>query len=322
MRILVTGGTGFIGRRLVNKLLKKGHHVIVLDRNIRNARKIFKDSVELIEADILDQHSLAPLKRKRIDVIYHLAAILDETSPEMWRVNVEGTKNLLETLKNKKLERFIYLSSLGVLGETKEPAKEDAPYNPETKYEESKAEAERMITYYWLKHGIPYTIIRATIVYGPNETWAQIIKAAKEGYPIIGSGENLFHLVYVDDVVDALVLALAPIARNKIYHIAGPDVLTYKDTYKLICKLLGVKFTDKRIAKPLALALSKLYEGISKIKSEKPKVTMLSSSIKRLTRNRVADTTLARKELGWKPKYSLERGMKKTISELTKRGLI
>ncbi len=322
-RILITGATGFVGRRLVSRLIKEGYEVIAVTRDADRARAVLPSDVEVIVSDIVNGEELvSDLGKVDFDVVYHLAAELDEASPDLWKVNVEGTKNVIEAIRGRPIERLIYLSSSGVLGSTNGPAKEDMPYNPETKYEESKAEAERIITYAWLKYQIPYTIVRSTIIYGPNKIFADILKAAKSGYPIIGSGKNRFHLIYIDDVVDALVSVLDSRASNKIYHIAGPDVYTYEETYALMCRLLGVKLPDTHIPKSAAIAAASAYSRFAKLMKKKPGTTMLPSSIKRLTRDRVIDISLIRRDLGWTPKVKLEEGLKKTIKQLQKRGML
>ncbi len=299
MRILVTGATGFIGKRLVKALKKQGHTVIGFGS----------------DANLLTNDGLAKIKGKRFEAVYHLAANLDELDPALWSVNVEGTRNLLELCKRRDLERFILLGPIGVLGETINPAKEDDPYNALTKYEKSKEEAERIVMDYRLKHQIPYTIIRSTIVYGANKFWEQIFKAAKQGYPLIGKGDNFFHLVYVDDVVNFLVLALKPEARNQIYNVAGPDNLTYKQTYKLICKALHKRFPSDSINPIAAKAAAFAHVARSKVKGEKPKVTLIPASIDRLLRNRIVDISKA-KAIGYRPRFTLEKGLAKAVKEL------
>lgn len=300
MRILVTGATGFIGSRLVRALVAKGHDVVGFDRK---------------NGDLTTKEGLKSIRSEQFDAVYHLAAQLDESAGDIWKVNAEGTRNLLEQCKDRRLERVIILGPIGVLGETKQPAREDDPYNPQTEYEKSKAEAERIVVDYRLKHQIPYTIVRSTIIYGPNRFWQGIINAAKSGYPMIGSGDNAFHLVYVDDVVDFLVLALSPAARNQIYNIAGPDVHTYRETYQLICKLLRKRFPTQEVNPAVAKAGAMAYQARARFRNEVPDVTKLPSSIDRLLRNRVVDIKKA-KALGYKPKYRLEKGLAKTIKEL------
>ncbi len=320
--VFVTGATGFVGRRLVDRLVEDGHDVTVLARDPSRVRELFSNNVSVIVGDVTDINSLKSISGKHFDFAYHLAAQLDESAPNLWEVNVKGTKNVLESLVGTGIERFVYLSSVGVLGSTRGPAREDMPYNPETRYEESKAEAERIITHFWLKYQIPYTIIRATIIYGPNKIFADILKAAESGYPLIGKGDNRFHLVYVDDVVDALLAVMSPIAKNKIYHVAGPDVYTYKETYAMMCKYLGVKMTNRSIPKSAAILAAATASRLSRVFNKKSSTTMLPSSIKRLTRDRVVDTSLIRRDLGWESRVKLNIGLEKTIKALRKKGML
>ncbi len=300
MRILVTGATGFVGSRLVKALEKKGHTVIGFGSKGGN---------------LLTEEGLSNIRSKRFDAVYHLAAELDETSPALWDANVEGTRNLLEICKRRGIYRFVLLSTIGVLGNAAHPLREDDPYNPFTRYEKSKAEAERIVMDYRLKHQIPYTIVRSTIIYGPNRFWKQIFEAAKQGYPMIGKGDNQFHLVYVDDVVQFLLLALKPEAQNQIYNLAGPDTYSYRGTYKLICKAIHRRFPSKAVSPIAAKAAGIAYLAKAKLKGERPNVTLLPSSIDRLLRNRIVDISKA-KAIGYSPKYPLEKGLLKTAKEL------
>ncbi len=309
MRILVTGANGFVGSRLVKELAKE-HDVLALCRHKPELPAKF------VKGDLLDDKVVDTLRRLTFDVVFHLAASTDESDPGMWDVNVEGTRRLLEACKNNKLDRFIFMSSSGVLGETEEPAKEDDPYNPLTHYEKSKTEAERLIMDYKLKHQIPYTIIRAPIILGPNSYWMQVFKAAKSKYPMIGKGDNFFHLIYIDDAVQALVLAMQPIARNKIYHIAGPDPHTYRETYGLITEALGVEMPERSVPVFAVKAAALAHELQSKAMKQKPHVTLMRSSIDRLVRNRIIDITKAQTQLGYQPEFTLKKALKRTVKEL------
>jgi len=292
------------------KVLSKDHDVIAFCRSKPNLPAKF------VQGDLLDPASVDALRKVTFDAVYHLAANTNESDPLMWDVNVEGTRALLEACKNKKIERFILMSSSGVLGETKTPAKEDDPYNPQTHYEKSKTEAERLVMDYRLKHQIPYTILRAPVILGPNNYWKQIFKAAKSNYPMIGKGDNFFHVVYIDDVIQALKLALEPIARNQIYHIAGPDPHTYRETYEMITKALDAEMTERTLPVFAVKAAALAHEVQSKAMGKRPHVTLMRSSIDRLIRNRIIDTSKAQEQLGYNPKYDLEKALKKTVKEL------
>ena len=155
--------------------------------------------------------------------------------------------------------------------------------------------------------------MRSTIAYGPNGFWKDIIKAAKKGYPMIGSGKNFWHLIYVDDIVQALMLALKDEAENEVFNIADADPKTYREIYKDITDALGVEFPSNSI--PVVVA--KLGAKWKEIRGGADTTTKVSS-ITRLVRNRIVDISKARRVLGYDPKFDFKTGIKKTIEELEK----
>ncbi len=311
MNILITGGTGFLGTCLTKKLLREGHRVIVYSRH--KSESIKKIGAEQITGDINDKDKLNRAL-KNIDAVYHLAANLDESNPKMYKQNIETTKNVISACKKNKIKHLLFTSSIGVLGYTKTPATEDMPYNPTTRYEKSKAECEKLIK----TSGLPYTIARITIIYGPNKFWNQIFMAAKKGYPVIGNGSNNWHLVYIEDACSALTLMLKDKAKNQTYHIADNKAHTYLETYKIISETIGAKEPKKHIPIALIKTMALFHETKCKILKQKPNVTKMRSSIDRLIRNRTVSIKKAKKELGYNPKYDLKTGMKKTYKSLQK----
>jgi nucleoside-diphosphate-sugar epimerase len=292
--VLITGGSGFIGRKLIKRLKDKGYDVSIYTDDVLNEEKLEKT-----------------VKGK--DVVFHLAAVLDESDPSLYLVNVSGTWNVIKACRKARVKRLMYLSSVGVLGDAREPVKEDAPYKPATDYEKSKVDAEKII----IDSGVPYTILRCTIVYGKSTSWGNIFDSAKKGYPILGDGKNYWHLVYVDDVMDVIMLAMnSAKAENRVFNIAGPDVYTYEQTYGVICSALGVELPEKHIPLWLAKFFSLLHETKCKLLGKRPKVTKMRSSIDRLVRNRNVDTSKAKELLKWKPKYDLKTGMRKAVREI------
>ncbi len=303
MRILVTGGTGFLGARLVQRLLKDGHDITVFSRH-----RVEIPGVKLVIGDIRNKAMVS--KAFPADVVYHLAACLDEDNPDMWSINVDGTRIVADLCKEFSA-KLIYVSSSGVLGETKLPAKENMPYNPKTQYEKSKATAETIV------RSVDNTIIRAPIIIGPNGIWMKIFGAAKKGYPIIGSGKNYFHLVYVDDVADMLKAVLDnKKSRNQIFHVATKDIATYRKFYRILCEELGIEMTKKHVPSFVMLGVSIMYGWWCKITGKSPKLTMRKSSIERLIRNRVLSTEKARSVLGFNTKYDTRTAIRETIRYL------
>jgi len=309
MKILVTGGSGFIGKRLVKKLSDAGENVVVFGREDDIDRP---DNVPLMTGNITDKIALRHAF-SGVDIVYHLAASVDEEDTDMERVNVKGTENVVELCKERKVKHLVYMSSSGVLGETKVPAKENLPYNPQTRYEKTKAEAEKII-----KHsGVTYTIVRAPIIIGPNAVWAKIFEAAKRGYPIIGTGKNKLHLAYVDDVVNLLFLVRNHTkAKDQVFHVAAKDVMTYEDVYRTICQELKVSMTQKKVPIKAALAMSHIHNVKSIIKGEPTPLHLRKSSIERLVRNRVLSIQKAKDTLGFQPHYTTPSAIHETVKYL------
>lgn len=309
MNILITGGTGFLGSRLAKALVKKGHNVTILAR-LKDTR-LERIGAKFVLGSVLDTDAVSSAVRGK-NIVYHLAANLDESDPDMYGTNVFGTKNVVDACRKYKVKRMIFSSSIGVLGYTNSPATEKMPYNPSTFYEKSKADAEKIVQ----KGNIPYTIMRMTILLGPNRFWEQIFRAAEKNYPMIGSGNNFWHIVYVDDAVDALILATNKKAENRIYNIANSDPHTYKETYFSICDALEIPRPKTRVPLWLANLAALMHETKCRLRGKRPNVTRMRASIARLVRNRIVNIDKAKKELGYEPKYGLEKGIATTVKTL------
>ncbi|GEM_PF-8348 len=337
--ILITGGNGFLGKDLAEKLAKnKKYNILVFSRhreqtpaNDANQRRTAsihlgpntqsvntRSDVKSVAGDITSKEDLEKcFQTNDIDTVYHLAASTDELDKEMWQVNVNGTRNVVEFCKKYNVKQLVFMSSSGVLGETKEPATEDMPYKPKTDYEWSKKQSELVV-----KEFPNYTIIRAPIIIGPNDIWMKIIGAAKQQYPLIGSGKNYFHLAYIDDVVDILTIVLNnKKALGQVFHVATKDTPTYKEVYQMICDELKTQMPDKKMPVKLVKFMASLHEASSKAKGKKPKLTMMKSSIDRLVRNRIISTQKAEDLLNFRPKYSTKEAIHETIKYLAMKRL-
>lgn len=320
---LVTGGAGFIGSYLVKALLKKRKKIRVLDRKTSDQKKINElksKGAEIIFGDLNDPKSLEKAT-KNVSTVYHLAAYIGGAQPDarlLENVNVIGTKNLLTACAKNKVKNFIYFSSVAVFGECKN-ANENTPCKPTTLYGKSKYEAEEIIDYFFKKYKINFVIFRPTRVYGPGETRTMydLLKAIKKNkFFIIGKGGNLFNLIYIDDLISAVTKA-ADIAKKtkkpskKIYIISNDKPSTMKEFSYMASTILNVK-KPKSIPIFLANTIALPFEIISKFTKTKPLLTR--SRVKTLISDRSFDVIKIKKELNWKPKVSLEEGVKKTVS--------
>ncbi len=320
MNVLITGGTGFIGKNLSSFLLKKGVNPVVLARHKNDPDSHVPD---FIQCDILDPAELnTALKDK--DIVYHLAAAVDErfSYDNLYRVNVIGTKNVLEACLKNNIKHLIFTSTIGVIGPIgPNPAKEDSPYNPQTPYEKTKTLAEQMALDYHKRFNLPVTILRPTMVYGPDERWLKVFKQAKKGMPVIGKGENVWHLVYIKDVVEALFLVMnKENTFGRVYNIADNSPRTYKETYDTFRSCLGLSPVKSHIPICAANTLALFNELYAKISGKNPIITR--PHIKRLIRQRIIDTSKAKQDFGFMPYYSIREGFKETLGSFKDKGLL
>lgn len=309
MTVLITGASGRIGKHLVNALLKEGENVRVFIKN----KTVEAENVEVFFGDILNIESLKKAV-DGVDVIYHLAAVVDYLAPQdlMYKVNVLGTRNLLEVSKGKKI---IYLSTTAVMGKKlKEmPASEKIFCRPSDYYGKTKLEAEKLVRE---NGGI---ILRSADVYGPGfeEGYFFVFSALeKENMPVFGDGKNIIQYIHVNDLVQALLLAKEKGKSGETYIVAGKDFKTQKELYELICKQLGVSFSEKHVSPTIAKSVLFFRNIGTKIRGERP--NLITEYINKLTANRLFDISKAKTELGFEPRIDYETGISEMIEEYKK----
>ncbi|AJF60612.1 MAG: NAD(P)-dependent oxidoreductase [Candidatus Diapherotrites archaeon] len=295
MNILVTGGRGFIGSRLARELSAKGHKVT---------------SFDAVEGQSITSRERVQRALNGIEIVYHLAAELDESSPTLFEVNVQGTKNILEEAAKSRVSQFIYLSSTGVAGKTTGIVDETFPLKPETRYEESKAEAEKLVLAY--QEALPVTVVRSALVLGPNKYWHEIIGLVRKEVPLIGNGNNYWQVVYVDDLVSALVFLLGKEESiGEVFIVAEEKPMKLRELVLLLKKQLGLKQEIKTIPAFVARIAAFAYKLFGK------KTFLSTEHINRLVRERhysIKKITA----IGWKPAYSTEKAVAATVYELEK----
>ncbi len=305
MNVLVTGAMGFLGKYVISELHGAGYEIAEFDLENGN--------------DILNAQEVENACRGK-DAVVHLAAALDETLPykKLHEINVKGTENVLEACAKCNVKRLVFASTVGVMGNIKREADESFPLAPETNYEKTKAEAEKLVLGY--QELFPITILRFALLYGANSYWKQIIKLIKKGFPITGSGKNKFQLLYVKDAASAIKFALGnEAAENESYIVAEEHAGTLEGVYAEIANLLEVKSQKKHL--PVWQAKLLAYALLAKAKIKGKKTIIIPEHINRLVRERSYNTGKINK-LGWHAKYSLHEGMRETIGELREKGEI
>lgn len=247
MRVLVTGATGFIGGRLCAKLIQQGCNVRALVRDLARASELREYGVETMLGDLCDRASLERATSD-VDTIYHFAAVFRQEVPrkEIWRTNVDGIENLLDAAARSGVKRFTHCSSTSVYGlRPRTPTTEDSPFVPirADLYQASKLAAERHVLCYGSRGKLATTIIRTTGVYGPGDLrFLKLFKAiARKRFVMIGRGEVLFSMIYIDDLLDGIVrCATKASAMNNQYLLTGNEPITLNDTVRIIAEAIGV----------------------------------------------------------------------------------
>ncbi len=245
--ILIVGGTGFVGGRLVRRLHQEEVPVRVLARHPDRARALKDLGVEVVSGDISDRVSIEKAA-EGIERVIHLVGIIQEAPGVTFRgVHVEGTRNIVEAARRAGVRHLLYQSAIG----TRAGAKSG--------YHRTKWEAEEIVR----KGGIPYTILRPSLIYGPSDKFttrlSDMLRRAPV-MPVIGSGKSRVQPIYIDDVVSCIVKAATSDAfLNEIYEIGGPEQLTYEEVTAMIAKSMGLKRPSIHLPlffmKPMARAL-------------------------------------------------------------------
>ena len=326
MKVLVTGGTGFIGSHLVEKLVLEGNQVKVLDWGEYNIRYLQKlKGMEFIKGDLRNKQVIEKALRD-VEVVYHLASIhlaVGVSDKEYWEVNVGGTEKILKACLKRNLKRFIHCSSVGVLGNIdKPPADESYPYNPDTIYERTKAQGEQTALRYGEK-GIPVVVARPAWVYGPRcpRTLRLFRALKKRRFFFFGNGQTLRHPVYVGDFVRGLELCgEIKEAVGQIYIIGDEKAVTVEELIRVFARTLGVKAPRVHFPASPMRALGFLTEVVCKRFGVEPPFSRRTMDF--FTKNYSFDISKAKKELNYKPQVSLDEGLRMSLEWFKENGFL
>lgn len=317
MTAVVTGATGFLGSALVTEFIKRQQPVRILARDEKKARQQFGEAVTIIPGDITDVKQVERAV-EGATIIYHLVGRLyhPSTPTELYRqAHVEGTRILLRACQGQsQLRRIVHVSTTGVYGVTGEiPAAEDAPFAPTNPYEATKLEGEQLALKAYQEQGLPVTVVRPGLVYGPGDLHLLgFFSSINKGlFRVIDGGNALLHPVYIDDVIAAFLLcAERPQAVGRSYNIAGKRPVTVRELATTIAHALDKELPAGSIPHWLANLASDIFAVIPGMKGERAPLTR--SRVQFLTNSRIYDISCAQSELGYAPKIELEEGMKLT----------
>jgi len=323
VRIALTGGSGFVGSHLLQKLVSEGHEVRVLVRENSDTRLLNRLGVKLVYGDVTNRKSLPNLVNGA-DIIYHLAAnIYTGTPDKFWKVNYYGTRNVLETCLHRDFQRLVFTSTVTVMGSISNPlANESYPYSPTSPYEKSKCEAEKLVLRYHKKFDVPVTVVRPAVVYGPRNMYhLKLYRWIRKGGFLIGSMNNLVHLSYIENLLGGITLAAEkPKAMGEVYIIAYEKPISWRRYVHLVAKAIGVNPRDGQVPLWTVKAVGHLSDFTSWMFGTNPLLT--SGWVEDLTKNFAYDISKARRDLGYDPKVTLKEGISRTIGWYRRNGYL
>ncbi|MCK4355428.1 SDR family oxidoreductase [Candidatus Parcubacteria bacterium] len=294
MKILVTGGAGFIGSHLTDRLIEQGNKVLVIDNLSTGKKENLNPRAVFFESDIRDFDKISPLFQD-VDFVFHLAALPRvaasiEQPIETNDINIKGTLDVLIAARDAKVKKFIYVSSTSVYGDQKNmPIKETALLDPLSPYALQKYVGEMYCKIFFQLFGIQTICLRYFNVFGPRQDvdspYSGVVakflkqKAEHQHLTIVGNGNQKRDFTYVKDIVDATILAAEKQgAVNQIFNIAS-----------------GRNYSINELAK--------IIGGETTSLPERPGEIMDS----------LADISKAKQLLDWEPKYNLETGLKEMM---------
>ncbi|MBI3987796.1 MAG: NAD(P)-dependent oxidoreductase, partial [Lentisphaerae bacterium] len=307
--MLVTGAAGFTGRALVKRLLEAGAEVIAI---VRPARQCVGEglNVRWHYGDVFDEAVVRAATRD-VHYIFHLAShFRDASATEAMHVAVHMRSTQLlaaAALGAPDFQRFIHVSTVGVHGHvTKPPADENSPLAPEDVYQRTKAEAETWVRDFAVRNSLPFTIVRPTPIFGPGDR--RLLKLFRVAtwpiVPVPSRGLCHYHLIHVDDLVEAmLVAAIHPAARNQTFILGNPEPILIEDFIRLAARGLGREHV-RLIHVPFwpLLWTSVACETVCRWFGLKP--TLNRRRVGFFVMNRWFDTSKAQSLLGFHPRYS------------------
>lgn len=311
LKILLTGASGFVGARLLQRLLDDNCELTAV---VRQPIAGLREAVSQVLVTAIDGAADYAAPLIGVDAVIHLAArvhVMHDTSADplaaFRKVNVAGTLNLARQAAAAGVKRFVFVSSVKVNGEVTHPGEAfsaaDVP-NPQDAYGKSKYEAELALRQLAMETGMDVVIVRPPLVYGPGvkANFAALMKAVQRGWPLpLGAVRNQRSLVGLDNLVDFIVTCIShPKAANQTFMVSDGHDLS---TAELVRGMARAARVPPRLLPVPAWVLQTVAAGLGK-----------GDAVQRLCGNLQVDISKAKIILGWKPPFSVDEGLRRTAA--------
>jgi len=316
MVTLVTGASGFVGSHVIDALLAQGRTVRAQVRTPSASQELRDRGVDVTAGDARDPQLLAQAVRG-VDVVYHCAAAVGPSfsQREIREVGLAGTRNLLEGLRQAGSGRAVLLTSVNVLGTRRlDAASEDVPLQRSgDAAADTKVAIEELAQEYQQRHGVDVTVLRPGMIYGPRDRHnvPQMMRALRRGkFAFIGSRDNVAPIVYISDVVQAMLLAgTTPASRGRVYHITDGSRTTIGEFIDELAKQIDCPVSAKVLPYTVPYLGCVVFEWLSRLRLYRGRPPIVRNSLRHLGTSRSFCIERAAKELGYVPRVSYQEGL-------------
>ncbi len=325
-KVLVTGAAGFTGGVLALKLKKMGYDVRGTARYGSKTDFLREAGVELVFGDIGNAEDVKRMVAG-CDYIFHIAALYRQANvrdEEYYRVNVDGTRLLLDTACESRVKKFVHCSTMGVCGHLAHtPADEGAPYNPGDIYQITKMEGEKLALNCFRGGRMNGVVVRPAAIYGPGDMrFCKLFKMInRRCFFVIGKGQHFFHTVYIDNLVEGFILAMEKdVPSGEVFIIADNEYMSLNDFFEMIADELGAKRPTIHIPAWPVQILGSVVEKICIPFGITPPI--YRRRVDFFTKNRAYDISKAKEMLDYTPKVSVMEGIARTSEWYHEKGLL
>lgn len=318
-RVFITGATGFIGRALALRLLEEGAGVVGLTRNPAKGTFLASSGVEMVQGDVTDHPAMRELVAGA-EVVFHLTAVAGTSgTAAMQAVNVEGTRNVLDAAHAAGVERFVHVSTMAVYGYDRRGVVDETARLGDTGdiYGDTKAIGEGLVR----RADLPWSVVRPGQVYGPRSpSWTvRLFQATRWFVPLVDGGRGACHPIYIDDLVDLLILAAThPAAPGEVFNGSPDPASTWLAFLGAYGRMHGhTRYLDvpRWLLTPPLAALDWLLPLAG---YRLPARAMLDFAAGQVTYTH----RKAREMLGWEPRVNLDEGMRRAEAWLRAEGYL
>jgi nucleoside-diphosphate-sugar epimerase len=321
-RYFVTGATGFIGGKLARELVARGHQVVTIARNPNKADDLRELGIEVHKGDITEKETLrAPMSG--VDGIFHVAAwykVGARDKSMAYDINVNGTRNVLEVMRNLQIPKGVYTSTLAVYGNTHGKIADETTLPPaqfDSEYDRTKSIAHFDVAVPMMRAGLPLVIVQPGLVYGPGdtslagETMGQYLQGKLPMLPRVAT----YAWAHVDDIVEGHILAMEKGKVGESYIICG-EIARMDEAIALAERITGVRPPGMRAGAGMVSLMAGVMSIIEKVV---PMPEMLASeTLRSMNATYIGSNAKAKRELGYNPR-SLEAGMRELLPYEMKR---